>query len=254
MCSCKRFDTRARWLLPLHFSIYQWDFTLRSVGIWYNLLRFDRRDTSIMSQCVFKYLQTSISLFAQQWDLVCDRRWMASLALTIYMAGSLIADFLLGQLADRYITLLYQLCRHISNWICYMLYCSNYISFSYRFGRLKVLLPAGLLQLILATVCGFVNSFTAYVILRFLVALTTNISYIMGFVLSEWNSACSLLMSSTFSPWHSRQRWRCARITWGPSWAFSFHLRSPLAIQWWQPGLSSSTTGIFCRSSLACTQ
>ncbi len=36
-----------------------------------------------------------------QWNLVCDRRWMASVAQSAYMLGALIASSLLGQLSDR---------------------------------------------------------------------------------------------------------------------------------------------------------
>ena len=38
-----------------------------------------------------------------QWDLVCDRRWMASVSQSVYMLGDLVASSLLGQLSDRWI-------------------------------------------------------------------------------------------------------------------------------------------------------
>lgn len=38
-----------------------------------------------------------------QWNLVCDRRWMAAVSQSSYMLGALMASWLLGQLSDRLI-------------------------------------------------------------------------------------------------------------------------------------------------------
>ncbi|XP_046439382.1 organic cation transporter-like protein isoform X2 [Daphnia pulex] len=94
------------------------------------------------------------STIVTDWDLVCDRRWMASVSQSAYMLGALIASSLLGQLSDRY-------------------------------GRWKVLVPTGALQMVFATGCGFVQNYYLYVALRFLIAVNVSGAYMIGFVLSK---------------------------------------------------------------------
>lgn len=79
---------------------------------------------------------------------------MAAVSQAVYMLGSLIAATLLGQLADRY-------------------------------GRLNVLVPTGVLQLIFALMCGIVNNYLLYTIVRFIVAINTAGAYMIGFVLGK---------------------------------------------------------------------
>ncbi|XP_046654329.1 organic cation transporter protein-like [Daphnia pulicaria] len=93
------------------------------------------------------------STIVTDWDLVCDRRWMASVSQSAYMLGALIASSLLGQLSDR-------------------------------LGRWKVLVPTGALQMVLATGCGFVQNYYLYVALRFLIAVNVSGAYMIGFVLT----------------------------------------------------------------------
>ena len=38
-----------------------------------------------------------------QWDLVCDRRWMASVSQSVYMFGCVTGSLLLGHLSDRWV-------------------------------------------------------------------------------------------------------------------------------------------------------
>lgn len=93
------------------------------------------------------------STIVTDWDLVCDRRWMASVAQSAYMLGALIASSLLGQMSDRY-------------------------------GRWKVLVPTGALQMVFAIGCGFVQNYYIYVVLRFLIAVNVSGAYMIGFVLT----------------------------------------------------------------------
>ena len=79
---------------------------------------------------------------------------MGSLAQAIYMFGSLVAGAVLGQMADRY-------------------------------GRWKILVPTGILQFILAVACGFVTNYPLYIVMRFLIAINTAGSYMIGFVLGK---------------------------------------------------------------------
>ena len=70
------------------------------------------------------------------------------------MFGSLVAGAVLGQMADRY-------------------------------GRWKILVPTGILQFILAVACGFVTNYPLYIVMRFLIAINTAGSYMIGFVLGK---------------------------------------------------------------------
>jgi MFS family permease len=93
------------------------------------------------------------STIVTDWDLVCDRRWMAAVAQSIYMFGCIVASVTLGQISDRY-------------------------------GRWKVLVPTGILQMVFALGCAFVHNYVLYVILRFLIAVNANGAYMIGFVMT----------------------------------------------------------------------
>jgi len=84
--------------------------------------------------------------------MVCDLRWMGAVAQSVYMIGSLLAATVLGQMADRY-------------------------------GRWKILVPTEALQVVFAVACAFVDHYALYVVFRFIVAVSTSGSYIIGFVL-----------------------------------------------------------------------
>ena len=37
-----------------------------------------------------------------QWNLVCDRRWMAAVSQSLYILGSFVGALILGPVSDRY--------------------------------------------------------------------------------------------------------------------------------------------------------
>lgn len=65
------------------------------------------------------------------------------------------------------------------------IFLKKLFSNSDRFGRWKVLVPTGALQLVFAVGCGFVNDYYMYTIMRFFIAVNTSGAYMVGFVLSN---------------------------------------------------------------------
>ncbi|XP_055626421.1 organic cation transporter protein [Toxorhynchites rutilus septentrionalis] len=91
---------------------------------------------------------------AIEWDLVCDRRWMGSLAQTIYMLGVFTGAVWLGGLADK-------------------------------IGRKKVFCWSALLQLILGVGVAFTPEYYSFLVIRYLYGIFGSAgSYITGFVLT----------------------------------------------------------------------
>lgn len=97
------------------------------------------------------FYKTSRSI---EWDLVCGRRWMGSLAQTIYMLGVFTGAVWLGGLADK-------------------------------IGRKKVFCWSALLQLILGVAVAFTPEYYSFLVLRYLYGIFGSAgSYITGFVLT----------------------------------------------------------------------
>lgn len=89
-----------------------------------------------------------------EWNFVCDRRWMGSIAQTIYMLGVFTGAVTLGGLADK-------------------------------IGRKAVFCWSGLLQLILGVGVAFVPEYFSFLVVRFLYGIFGSAgSYITGFVLT----------------------------------------------------------------------
>ena len=68
---------------------------------------------------------------------------------------------------------------HLSQFLCICNQNKN------RYGRWKVLVPTGALQMVFAVGCGFVQNYYIYVVLRFLIAVNVSGAYMIGFVLSN---------------------------------------------------------------------
>ncbi|XP_035220819.1 solute carrier family 22 member 5-like [Stegodyphus dumicola] len=92
------------------------------------------------------------STIVSEWDLVCDRKWLTSVAKSIYMFGHLVACVAFGQLSDR-------IGRRPVILLCYFLFfwCS------------------------VATI--FVNSIGIFIFLRFFLALGVTAAYTTAFVI-----------------------------------------------------------------------
>ena len=56
----------------------------------------------------------------------------------------------------------------------------------FRYGRWKVLIPTGILQLVTSLSIAFVDDYYLYVALRFFLAANVSGAYMIGFVLSEF--------------------------------------------------------------------
>lgn len=54
----------------------------------------------------------------------------------------------------------------------------------FRYGRWKILVPTGVLQLVFAVGCAFIQNYYIYIFMRFLIAINTSGAYMTGFVLS----------------------------------------------------------------------
>lgn len=109
------------------------------------------------------------------WDLVCDRRWLGSIAQTIYMFGVFTGAVTLGGLADR-------------------------------IGRKTVFCWSGLMQLVLGVTVAYVPEYYTFLVLRFLYGIFGSAgSYITGFVLSmelvgpSKRTACGIAFQATFA-------------------------------------------------------
>ncbi|XP_056438938.1 solute carrier family 22 member 13 [Gadus chalcogrammus] len=100
--------------------------------------------------------ETFLSTVVTEWDLVCDREWLNSLASAIYMFGLLVGSVVFGFMADRY-------------------------------GRRFVLLLALALQTVFGSLAAFAPNFPIYVCLRFVVGSTISGVIINAFVIgTEW--------------------------------------------------------------------
>lgn len=91
---------------------------------------------------------------AIDWDFVCEKRWMISIAQTIYMLGVFTGAVLLGGMADKY-------------------------------GRKAIFCWSALLQTVFGVGVAFIPSYIPFLIVRYLYGLFGSAgSYITGFVLT----------------------------------------------------------------------
>lgn len=109
------------------------------------------------------------------WSLVCGRRWMGSIAQTIYMLGVFTGAVTLGGLADK-------------------------------IGRKKVFCYSALLQLILGVAVAFIPEYFSFLVVRFLYGIFGSAgSYITGFVLTmelvgpSKRTPCGISFQATFA-------------------------------------------------------
>jgi MFS family permease len=98
------------------------------------------------------YRTTFTETIITQWDLVCNRSYLASLAQTVTMLGILFGNMLFGYLSDR-------------------------------FGRRNPIICAVMLQVISGTAAAFTPWFIVFLVLRFLAALATGGTMVISFVL-----------------------------------------------------------------------
>lgn len=88
------------------------------------------------------------------WDFVCEKRWMGSIAQTIFMLGVFTGAVTLGGLADK-------------------------------IGRKTVFCWSGLIQLLLGVAVAFIPEYFSFLVTRFLLGIVGSAgAYICGFVLT----------------------------------------------------------------------
>lgn len=91
---------------------------------------------------------------AIEWNLVCERRWMGSIAQTVYMLGVFTGAVVLGGMADKY-------------------------------GRKTIFCWSAVLQLILGVLVAFIPEYWTFLVIEFLYGIFGSAgSYITGFVLT----------------------------------------------------------------------
>lgn len=109
------------------------------------------------------------------WDFVCDKRWMISIAQTVYMLGVLTGAVMLGGLADKY-------------------------------GRKAIFCWSALLQTVLGVGVAFVPTYIPFLIVRYFYGIFgSSGSYITGFVLtmelvgSSKRTPCGIAFQASFA-------------------------------------------------------
>lgn len=112
-----------------------------------------------------------------EWDLVCDKQYLADFAQTITMLGILFGNMVFGYLSDK-------------------------------FGRKLPLVGAVVLQAVSGTIAGFSPWFSLFLIMRFLAALATGGTMVTSFVLTmeligtEWRTVIGILYQIPFNLGH----------------------------------------------------
>ncbi|XP_054707064.1 organic cation transporter protein-like [Uloborus diversus] len=126
-------------------------------GTHYSVLSVDEDATACSS---WEYDVTFYeSTMVDEWDLVCDREWLVSLAKTVYMVGFLVSVTMCGQVSDR-------------------------------FGRRPVVITCLSVFLIAAFLTLFCTNFIMFIVLRFFVALgLTSVFTVSYVILTEVISA-----------------------------------------------------------------
>ncbi|TNM94693.1 hypothetical protein fugu_017452 [Takifugu bimaculatus] len=100
----------------------------------------------------YVYDHSEIELnIVMDWDLVCDREWLAKLCQPTFMAGVLIGAVVFGDLADR-------------------------------IGRVKIMRFSSLCQFVLGVSIAFSGSYYVFMVLRFLLAMVSSGYLVVVFV------------------------------------------------------------------------
>ncbi|GAB0094995.1 organic cation transporter protein [Sergentomyia squamirostris] len=118
------------------------------------------------------YYETSKTI---DWDFVCNKRWMASIAQTVYMFGVFTGAVVLGGLADKV-------------------------------GRKAVFCWSAALQLVLGVGVAFIPEYYSFLVVRFFYGIFGSAgSYITGFVLTmelvgpSKRTVCGIAFQATFA-------------------------------------------------------
>ncbi|KAG6453449.1 organic cation transporter protein [Manduca sexta] len=86
-----------------------------------------------------------------EWNLICERKWLASFTQTLFQLGTLIGSVLFGMASDR-------------------------------FGRRNPLIAAVVMQVSLGIGAAYVGDFWTFTILRFIIGLSVGGTMVIGFV------------------------------------------------------------------------
>lgn len=140
----------------------------------HNCLMYQGNATVTCSNYVFDTTYRSSSR-AIEWNLVCDKRWMGSIAQTIYMLGVFTGAVVLGGMADKY-------------------------------GRKKIFCWSGVLQLLFGVLVAFIPEYWSFLVIQFLYGIFGSAgSYITGFVLTmelvgaSKRTACGVAFQAAFA-------------------------------------------------------
>ena len=124
----------------------------------------------------------------------------------------------------------------------------------FRYGRWKVLVPTGALQMVFAVGCAFVQNYYIYIAMRFLIAFNTSGAYMAGFVLSKKMTTHTHYIQMRFISFlNSSQRWKWLPIGCGRTSVsvFSWCLLSESLLL--PDGHTWSGIGPICNSVTDCT-
>lgn len=130
-------------------------------------------------QCSVHVFNRSIfsETIISEWDLVCQRQYLADITQTITMLGILFGNMVFGYLSDK-------------------------------FGRKNPLVWAVILQSTSGTIAGFSPWFPLFLLMRFLAALATGGTMVTSFVLimelvgTEWRTVLGILYQIPFNLGH----------------------------------------------------
>ncbi|KAL0880250.1 hypothetical protein ABMA27_002707 [Loxostege sticticalis] len=117
---------------------------------------FECLDNNITEACPCKNPEYDTSVFTStiitEWDLICDRRWMASFTQTVFQFGTLVGSVLFGMAADR-------------------------------FGRRKPLLLVVIIQLATGIAAAFAPDYWSFTVLRFLLGTSVGGIIVVSFTM-----------------------------------------------------------------------
>ncbi|XP_013138252.1 PREDICTED: organic cation transporter protein-like [Papilio polytes] len=135
-----------------------------------------KAETCPCSQPVYN---TSIftNTITMEWDLICDKKWLANLTQTLFQVGTLLGSVLFGMASDR-------------------------------FGRKKPLLVAVVLQLASSTLSAYAPNYWSFTLSRVLIGVSvggvmvTTFVLLMEFIGNEYRHVISALYQAPFNMGH----------------------------------------------------